>query len=57
MTMWLHPYVIVNGCLLSKGSDQIAATYSAAKMTETVAFDSLFYVWARTFKLLQGTKN
>ena len=38
----------MNDCLLSKGTDQVATTYLAAKITgEAVAFDSLFQVWAR----------
>ena len=42
MTIHLHPYDIVNGCLLSKGTDQVATYLSSCKiMSETVAFNSL----------------
>ena len=44
LTMWLHPYGIVNSCLLFKVTDQVAKPpYLAANMmNETVVFDSLF---------------
>ena len=45
LTMWLHPYGIMNSCLLFKGTDQVGHLNLAANMmNETVAFDSLFYV-------------